>query len=125
MVGISVEWRFAAIAVLAGATILSVTGQAQADPSGTWTRPNGDTVKVTTGGGLSCRITKGSKPGFEMCNGMGGGGNSWKGAGMKHPDMPGFMTFNGTVAVSGNSLSIKGCAIGASMCDSETWTRAK
>jgi uncharacterized protein (DUF2147 family) len=44
---------------------------------------------------------------------------------MKHPSMPGFMTFNGSVSVSASSLSIKGCAVGQSMCDAETWTRVK
>jgi uncharacterized protein (DUF2147 family) len=108
-----------AASVLAAGTVL-------ADPSGRWKRPNGDIVQVSSGGGrLNCRILEGGKPGFEMCNGMAGGGNSWKGAGMKHPDMPGFMTFNGTVSVSGNTLSIKGCAIGETMCDSEIWSRAK
>lgn len=114
------------MAVLALAGTAAGGGPAQADPSGLWKRPNGETVQVTSGGGkLMCRITKGKKAGFEMCNGMGGIGSAWRGSEMKHPDMPGFMSFNGTVAVAGNSLSIKGCAIGQSMCDSETWTRVK
>ena len=96
-----------------------------AGPDGTWTRKNGDTVVASVKGGkLYCKITKGSKPGFEMCNGMAGGGDTWSGKKMKHPKMPGFMTFNGTVKVSGNSLSIKGCAVGQKMCDEETWKRA-
>lgn len=126
MFGMGVMGRFLGMAGVAALVVGVATGQAMADPSGTWKRPNGDTVQVVAGGGkLMCKIVKGSKPGFEMCNGMTGGGVTWKGAGMKHPDMPGFMTFNGTVAVSGASLSIKGCAIGESMCDQETWTRAK
>ena len=35
------------------------------------------------------------------------------------------MTFNGTVTVSPAGLTIKGCAVGQSMCDLETWTRLK
>lgn len=101
-------------------------GQVRADPSGQWRRPNGDMVQVSSvGGKLNCKITKGSKSGFEMCNDMSGSGNAWRGTGMKHPDMPSFMSFNGTVAVKGNTLSIKGCAIGETVCDSETWIRVQ
>jgi hypothetical protein len=39
---------------------------------------------------------------------------------MKHPDMPGFMTFNGTVTFGSNGLKIRGCAVG--VCQSEIWT---
>lgn len=116
---------------LSGAGLLAVGAvaggrAAETDPSGIWKRPNGDTVQVTSGGGkLMCQITNGDRSGFEMCNGMSGGGNAWRGTAMKHPDMPGFMSFNGTVAVAGTTLSIKGCAIGQSMCDSETWSRVR
>lgn len=115
---------FATVAVIAA---LSASGPAMADASGSWTRPNGDTVQVTESGGrLYCKIVKGAQPGFEMCHGMAkSGGSTWKGGNMKHPDMPGFMTFNGTVTNSGSSLRIKGCAVGESMCDAESWSRAK
>lgn len=101
-------------------------GQAvAADPAGMYARSNGDKVKVSVSGGrLYCKIVSGSQPGFEMCHGMSpAGGSVWKGANMKHPSMPGMMTFNGTVIFSGSGLSIKGCAVGESMCDSENWTR--
>ena len=111
--------------VSAGLLAAAVTAPAfAAGVEGNWTRKNGDTVVASVKGGkLYCKITKGSKPGFEMCNGMAESGGKWTGKKMKHPKMPGFMTFNGTVTVSGNSLSIKGCAVGQSACDAETWTR--
>lgn len=114
--------------VMGGIAALAFTaGTALADgPQGTWKRQNGDTVKaLVSNGKLYCKIVSGSKPGFEMCHGMAGSGNTWAGGAMKHPSMPGFMTFNGSVSVSGNSLSIKGCAVGKSMCDSERWSRVK
>ena len=46
---------------------------------------------------------------------------AWKGKKMKHPDMPKFLTFKGTVTVEGDVLKIKGCA---GICDSEKWDRA-
>jgi len=111
-------------AIIAGG--IAVTSSAHAAGiEGNWKRKNGDMVNVSVNGGkLYCKITSGSKPGFEMCNGMGGGGNEWASKKMKHPRMPGMMSFNGSVKVSGKGLSIKGCAIGQSMCDEETWTRA-
>lgn len=60
--------------------------------------------------------------GFEMCHGMTlQPDGSWKGGHMKHPDMPSFMTFNGTVTFAADSMTIKGCALG--MCDSEVWAK--
>jgi uncharacterized protein (DUF2147 family) len=96
-----------------------------AGPSGTWTRPNGETAQVSQKGDrLFCKIVSGKLPGFEMCHGMSKTGDGvWQGASMKHPEMPGFMTFNGTVTVEMSSLTIKGCAIGQVMCDAETWKR--
>jgi len=101
------------------------SGLVLAEPNGTWKRPNGDTAQMySCGGKLCCKITKGAMPGFEMCHGMTKTGtDTWQGAGMKHPEMPGFMTFNGTVTHSGSTLSIKGCAIGQVVCDAETWTK--
>ena len=103
---------------------LSVAAAQAAGPEGQWKRKNGDTVQVSVKGGkLYCAIVAGAKPGFEMCQGMEGAGNAWSGKKMTHPSMPGFMKFNGTVAVSGDTLNIKGCAVGQSMCDSEKWSR--
>ncbi|MBU2583469.1 MAG: DUF2147 domain-containing protein [Alphaproteobacteria bacterium] len=92
-----------------------------ANAQGTYLRKGDQPIKVAISGGkLYCtRISDG----FEMCNGMSKSGGKWTGGAMKHPDMPGFMTFNGTVIMSGSSLSIKGCAIGEAMCDSETWKK--
>ena len=100
---------------------------AAAEPSGTWVRPNDEVAQVSQHGGrLYCKIVTGKSPGFEMCHGMTkSGDDTWQGSAMKHPEMPGFMTFNGTVTVQAASLSIKGCAIGQMMCDAETWTRKK
>ena len=112
-----------ATACLAG---LVAVAAAQEAP-GSYKRPNGDTVRVSVSGGkLMCQITDGKQAGFEMCHGMAKtGANVWQGSEMKHPSMPGIMTFNGTVTISPASLTIKGCAVGQSMCDSETWARLK
>lgn len=109
-------------AVSASLTVLAVlaatAGTASAD---TYMRKGNQAITVAVKGGkLYC--TRASD-GFEMCNGMAKNGSGYAGNAMKHPDMPGFMTFNGSVAMAGNSLTIKGCAIGQSMCDSETWTK--
>lgn len=112
-----------AMAVAAGLFLAAPAGAAE---SGMYKRPNGDPVQVSIRGGkLYCTITSGQRAGFEMCHGMAKKGGSWQGANMKHPGMPGFMTFNGTVTFSGSGLSIKGCAVGQSMCDSERWAKAK
>jgi len=108
----------------AAADAPAATGDvANAAPVGQWKRKNGDTVDVSLQDDqLFCTITEGKRVGFEMCHGMTlRDDGTWKGKNMKHPGMPGFMTFNGTVTVDGDSLSIKGCAV--KVCDSETWTK--
>ena len=73
------------------------------------------------GGKLYCtRLSDG----YEMCNGMTRADDgSWHGKKMKHPDMPRWMSFNGTVTFQEGGLKIKGCTLG--ICDSETWTLQK
>lgn len=105
--------------VLALAATMAMAATAHAE--GTYMRKGDQAIKVAVKGGkLYC--TRASD-GFEMCNGMAKSGGGWAGGSMKHPDMPGFMTFNGKVSMSGSSLTIRGCAVGESMCDSETWTK--
>ena len=108
-----------ALAFAAPATAAGVKGM--------WKRKNGTIVKVYScnGGKLCAKIVKGKPANFEMFNGMTKKGSVWKGSNMKHPSMPSIMTFNGTVKLVGGKLSVKGCAIGQSMCDAETWTRVK
>ena len=118
--------QLAMVAVAFGLGLLAMADAALAiEAAGNYKRPNGDEAKVSVGGGkLYCKIISGKQAGFEMCHGMEKtGADTWQGANMKHPSMPGVMTFNGTVTVSASGLSIKGCAIGQSMCDSENWTR--
>ncbi|MFC6687215.1 DUF2147 domain-containing protein [Jhaorihella thermophila] len=77
-------------------------------------------VEVSERGGLlyCTRLSDG----YEMCNGMKKADDgSWRGKKMKHPDMPRWMSFNGTVTFSERGLRIKGCTLG--ICDSETWSR--
>lgn len=123
--------KFSAKAIL-GITLASMlAGPAWAaarDPSGTYTRPNGDVVRVwITDDKLYCRITEGKKVDFEMCHGMEANDDEdrWEGRKMKHPGMPGFFTFNGRVVSDESTLTIRGCALGNSMCDSEVWERVE
>ena len=59
---------------------------------------------------------------FEMCNGLVLSDDArWRGRTMKHPDMPSFMTFNGTASFSETQLNLRGCAMG--VCDAETWDK--
>ena len=97
-----------------------------AEPWGKWKRPGGDIAKVwKCGGGMCGSIVSGKKKGFVMFKGIKKQGKAWKGN-MKHPNMPSFMTFNGTVTMLGaNKLKVQGCAIGNSMCDAEVWARVK
>ncbi len=113
---------FRSIALAAAAVVFLAAPAVAAGPDGVYSRPNGTTAKVTTCGGNLC--AKVQESGFDMfMTGIAPAGEGkWKGD-MKHPDMPGFMTFNGTVTTTPGGLKIQGCAVGQSMCDSENWTR--
>ena len=110
--------KAAKFAVLFTAASLTVSS---AFAFGTYLRKGNQQIRVVKKGGKLFCTRK--SDGFELCNGMTKKGNAWKGKKMKHPDMPRFMTFNGTVTFKKSSLSIKGCAIGNSMCDSEVWKK--
>ncbi len=97
-------------------------GSAFAGIDGNWKRKGGQAVKIWhcgPGKKLLCAQSGSTR----MFNGIKASGrNAWKGS-MKHPDMPGFMTFNGTVKYSGSSVKVQGCMVGGSMCQSETWRK--
>lgn len=111
--------KFLGLALLAG---LLATPAVAASPDGIYARPNGSTAKVWTCGGKLC--AKVQESGFDMfLSGIAATADGkWQGD-MKHPDMPSFMTFNGTVTTTAKGLKVQGCAVGQSMCDSENWTK--
>lgn len=113
--------RMSYLAAIAAAIAVLMTANTPAFAMGDYLRKGSQTVKVfTSGGKLYC---KRKSDGFEMCHGMSKKGAKWVGGNMKHPDMPGMMTFNGTVTFTSGGLNIKGCAIGQSMCDAENWKK--
>lgn len=115
--------RTLGLTAIALAALVATPAMAR-DPSGKYQRPNGDRVIVyIVEGKLYCRIEQGKRPGFEMCHAMAPVGENWFGKRMKHPSMPKFMTFNGTVSSDPQKIIIKGCAMGKSMCQSETWKK--
>lgn len=106
------------------ATGFASTSTFASSPYGNWKRPNGSVAKVWKCGGKMCaKVVSGKGAGFTMFRGLKkSGGKTWKGD-MKHPKMGNLFTFNGTVRFSGRSLAVKGCMIGGSMCDAETWKK--
>ena len=108
-------------AAAAGVLLATLAIPASAETT-QWLREGSQIINVTySGGALNC--TRASD-GFEMCNGMSKTGNgTYGGPNMKHPDMPGFMTFKGTVVMNSTHLKIEGCVLGGAVCDAEIWTR--
>lgn len=106
------------IAVTLGAATLGTS--VSADVLGTYMRKGDQVITLHTEGGL-LYCTRGSD-GFELCHGMAlQADGTYQGEDMKHPDMPRFMTFNGTVTFGTGMVSLKGCAAGKSLCQSEDW----
>jgi hypothetical protein len=109
--------------IAVGLLAVSLALSAAAAGADTYIRPGKDGPQeinvVIQEGQLFCtRVSDG----FEMCNGMTENeDHTWTGPNMRHPDMPEFMKFRGTVSFTGNGLTIKGCAL--VFCDSENWTK--
>ena len=107
-----------AIALTLGAATLGTVANAKV--LGTYVRKGDQVITLHTEDGL-LYCTRASD-GFELCHGMTEQPDgTWKGKKMKHPDMPKFMTFNGTVTFGADMVSLKGCAAGNSLCQSEDW----
>ncbi|MEE9429160.1 MAG: hypothetical protein V3V25_13540 [Paracoccaceae bacterium] len=102
----------AAIAMIAATSATAETTE--------YLRKGKEIIQVSNdGGSLSCLR---ASDGFEMCNGMlEQADGSWKGKNMRHPAMPKFMKFNGTVVFSDAGLNIRGCAVG--ICKAEDWVK--
>lgn len=106
---------------LCAAGVLSAASAGAADVNKTYMRKGDQEVRVfTVDGKLYCRRVSDE---FEMCYGMEEtAAGTYKGAHMKHPDMPSMMTFDGTVVIGSNAkLSIEGCMVGGAICDKEFW----
>ena len=107
-----------AIALTLGMATLATT--ASAAVLGTYVRKSDQVITLHTEDGL-LYCTR-ARDGFELCHGMTlQADGTYKGKKMKHPDMPRFMTFNGTVTFGDGKVSLKGCAAGDSLCRSEDW----
>ena len=109
----------AGTALVFGAGILA-SSAAVAQDTTTWLRKGDQEIVVVDGAdGLLCTRTS---DGFEMCHGMvRQADGTWAGPNMKHPDMPKFLTFDGTVIMTSMQLKIEGCMIGGAVCDAEVW----
>lgn len=108
------------------ASILGITSLAtsvSAEIIGVYLR-NGDEyilVRTTDEGLMYCTRVG---DGFEMCDGITQQQDgSWTGSQMKHPDMPKFMSFNGTVIFSTTEILLEGCTAGKTQCDAEVWPK--
>ena len=106
-----------------GLAAMMVTTSAHAQMVGNYTRQSDDgpqTIVVQViDGALYCAR---ESDGFEMCHGLELSADArWRGRTMKHPDMPGFMTFNGTASFTVTQMNLRGCAMG--VCDAETWDK--
>ncbi len=108
------------LTVLALVTGVSFGTMAQAEVIGTYLRNGEEPISARIDDGLlyCTRISDG----FEMCNGMvEQDDGSWNGDKMKNPDMPGFMSFNGTIRFAEGEMQLQGCLAGKSMCKSLSW----
>ncbi len=106
--------------VAVGVVALSTLSTAAMAQEGQYLRKGKEAIVLSVGDGkLYCtRVADG----FEMCNGMTESSDgTWRGKNMRHPAMPKFMKFNGTVTFTDSGLNIKGCALG--ICKAENWTK--
>ncbi len=110
-----------AIALVLGAA--SFATSVSAEIIGVYLRNNEEFILVrTTDEGLMYCTRVGD--GFEMCGGLTLQDDGiWGGNGMKHPNMPKFMTYTGAVLITNDALAIEGCTTADAQCDTETWLK--
>ena len=110
-----------AIALVLGAA--SFATSVSAEIIGVYLRNGEEYILVrTTDDGLMYCTRVGD--GFEMCDGIAQQEDgSWTGTKMKHPDMPKFMSFNGTVIFSATEMLLEGCTAGNAQCEAEVWPK--
>lgn len=111
-----------ATALVLGATTLATA--ASAEIIGVYLRNGEEFILVRTDVEMLYCTRVGD--GFEMCGGMvQQADGSWAGPKMKHPDMPKFMTYTGTVTFSTSGMTLEGCTAGNAQCDAESWLKLK
>jgi hypothetical protein len=110
-----------AIALVLGAA--SFATSVSAEIIGVYLRNGEEFILVrTTDEGLMYCTRVGD--GFEMCDGITQQADgSWSGTRMKHPDMPSFMSFNGTVIFNDTEMLLEGCTAGNLQCEAEAWPK--
>ena len=111
----------ATIALVLGLTTLATS--VSAEIIGVYLRDGEEFILVrTTDEGLMYCTRVGD--GFEMCDGLTlQDDGTWSGNGMKHPNMPKFMTYTGVVTITDNAIMIEGCTTANAQCDAETWPK--
>lgn len=119
------RWFLAALCALAP---LAASAQ---DATGVWMRENGRSqVRIAPCGGALCgviswlRDSSGpSKVGQRVFYGMvPQGDGTWSGHAFNPEDGK---TYNGTMTLSGNSLTTSGCVLGGLICKSVHWSRVR
>lgn len=107
---------------VAVAAITLFAGAALADPiEGKWKTESGATAEIANCGGSFCITLKsgqhaGKRIGKMQPNGL----NNYKG---EITDPANDKTYSGKAALSGASLSMKGCVLGGLICKSQAWTK--
>jgi uncharacterized protein (DUF2147 family) len=109
--------------------LLGLTSPAQADPSGTWLRENGNSrIRIAACGAALCGTIAwvkdpngpakvGQKVFFDM---KPSGASTWNGQAFNPEDGK---TYSGTMTLSGNSLTTQGCVLGGIICRSVKWSK--
>jgi uncharacterized protein (DUF2147 family) len=108
--------------ILISVTVLLVsTGLASAaEPIvGNWKTTLGDTAAIEPCGGGFCITLKNGKHAGEKIGAFEGGGGSYSG---KITDPDAKKTYNGTISVSGDTVTLKGCVMKV-VCESQKWSR--
>lgn len=101
--------------------LLMSTGLASAaEPIvGNWKTTLGDTAAIEPCGGGFCITLKSGKHTGEKIGAFEGSGGSYSG---KITDPDAKKTYNGTISVSGDTVTLKGCVMKV-VCESQKWSR--
>lgn len=107
--------------VLAGLVLALASVPAFADPiEGNWKTESGSTAAIASCGDAYCiTLTSGKYTGKQIGR-LSGSDGSYAG---KITDPKKDKTYSGKAALSGSSMTLKGCVLGGLICRGETWKR--
>lgn len=106
-------------AVMTALLMSAIAAQGAEPIEGNWKTPTGATAEIAKCGSAYCVTLKSGKFSGKQIGRMSGAGETYSGE-ITDPETD--KTYNGSGAITGNALKMKGCVLKV-LCKTQTWTK--